>query len=350
MKRLVLVFTVTFIFFLSAEAENNKIKIGTTFSQVQCEYLGLDWRQAYKEVIDMGFDIIRLGAYWGRIQKKENEFDFSELDWQIKKAAQAKTPVLLTVGMKAPRWPEFFIPNWLKSKINLRSGSAASNNQLIQENVIVFIGKVIKRYQDRDIIIAWQVENEPLSRSGPDDLWIAKDFLIKEINLVKDLDSRKRPVVVNAMTYPNKFLRFLTEVIYNQDPVFQTIDVADIPALNIYSAIGHKFFDREICFFTEPQERVYYLQQFVSYADNQGKPLWVTELQAEPWEPGELVHTGKEQALTCSPQDLITSFKELRSLDVDAIFLWGVEYWLYRHQQYQVKSWIKAFRKIYPER
>jgi beta-galactosidase GanA len=31
----------------------------------------------------MGFDIIRIGAYWNRIEKEEGIFDFNELDRQI---------------------------------------------------------------------------------------------------------------------------------------------------------------------------------------------------------------------------------------------------------------------------
>ncbi|MGB3081378.1 MAG: hypothetical protein WBB86_00140, partial [Candidatus Omnitrophota bacterium] len=40
------------------------VRVGTTFSPRQCEYLDLDWKKTYLSVLELGFDIIRLGAYW----------------------------------------------------------------------------------------------------------------------------------------------------------------------------------------------------------------------------------------------------------------------------------------------
>jgi len=325
-------------------AENTRV--GTTFSQVQCEYLGLDWRETYQEILEMDLDIIRIGAYWSRIEKQKDKFDFRELDWQIEKAKGKNIPILLTVGMKAPRWPEYFIPGWIKDNIDLRFGSSVSDNLIIQERVLIFIAQVVNRYKEEDIIIAWQVENEPLSRSGAQELWIRNDFLEKEIKLVRELDEKKRPIVLNAMTYPNGLLRFLTRFIYTQDPIYATIRIAQIPALNVYPAIGHRVIGKKICFWTAPRERIKYLQRFVNDAKSQGKSIWVTELQAEPWEPGDLVHTREEDAITCGAEDFIVTFHELRSLDIDTIFLWGAEYWLYRKKQYNDNTWVNAFNEI----
>ncbi|MCK9554354.1 beta-galactosidase [bacterium] len=323
--------------------------IGTTFSQVQCGYLGLDWRETYQEVLDMKFDIIRLGAYWNRIEKSRGEFDFGELDWQIKKAREKNIRVLLTVGMKAPRWPEYFIPDWLEKETSLRSGSAVSDKPSVRRGVLIFIREVINRYKDENIIIAWQVENEPLSRSGPKDLWIRKDFLQNEIDLVKELDDMDRPVVVNAMTYANGFLRFLTRFIYRKDPVYETIDIARIPAINVYPAIGHEILKNKVCFWTNSGERIKYLRQFVDYARSEKKSLWVTELQAEPWEPGELVHTREEKAITCGAENFPEYFNELRSLNIGTIFLWGSEYWIFRKKRFHDETWITAAMDIIKE-
>ncbi len=334
------------IILIAPKVFSKDFKIGTTFSQVQCEYLNLDWKNTYKEVVSMGFDIIRLGAYWNRIEKEEGRFDFSELDWQIKLAKEKNLPILFTVGMKAPRWPEYFFPDWLLKKVNIKSSSAVSDKPIIRKKTLEFIRKVVERYKNEDLIIAWQVENEPLSRSGPKELWIRPDFLKEEIKLVKKLDQHPRPVVLNAMTYSNWFLRMLNRLTYSKNPIYQTIAIAEIAAINVYPAIGQKIIGAKICFWTEPKGRMAYLRRFVNKAREHNKPLWVTELQAEPWDPGELVHLNEKKSLTCHSDNFLMVFSELHSLGIDTIFVWGVEYWLYRSKNFQDNSWIKAYNQI----
>ena len=50
------------------------MRVGTTFSPAQCEYLGLDWKNAYLRILDEEFDLIRLGAYWSEIEKQEGVY------------------------------------------------------------------------------------------------------------------------------------------------------------------------------------------------------------------------------------------------------------------------------------
>jgi hypothetical protein len=64
-------------------------------------------------------------------------------------------------------------------------------------------------------------------------------------------------------------------------------------------------------------------------------------LQAEPWEPGELVHL-TEKALTCWPGSFSAAFDEVRSAGIKTVFLWGVEYWLFRIKHYNDPTWFNA--------
>ncbi|MDD5584782.1 MAG: beta-galactosidase, partial [Candidatus Omnitrophica bacterium] len=216
-------------------------KTGTTFSQVQCEYFGMDWKEAYKKTLEMDFDVVRLGAYWNRIEREESKYDFSELDWQLKELQGKKTKVLLVVGMKAPRWPEYFIPDWLMRTVKSRHSVNIAANQAIRKHTLTFIEAVVTRYKDNENIVAWQVENEPLNRSGPRNWWISADYLKEEIALVKRLDDTRRPIVVNVLSLPNTFLRFFSRLQYKKNPIYETIDIAQIPAINVYARIGHQF-------------------------------------------------------------------------------------------------------------
>lgn len=313
-----------------------------TFSQVQCEYLSENWRDIYLKTLDLGFDIIRLGAYWSRIEAREGLYDFQELDWQIEQAERKQTKILLTVGMKAPRWPEYFIPAWLEKRVHLRFGSDPSEREYLQKKLFRFIQEVVLRYRGKRVIVAWQIENEPLTRSGPKELRISKEFVRQEMEFVRKLDPQNRPLVVNAMTYSNGFLRFLVRLAYKTNPVFDTMDIAEIPAINVYPVVGHKLFKRKVCFWSHIESQMRYLNIFLNKAKSLGKNLWVTELQAEPWEPGELVYLRKEPPQTCQPESFVLTYRRLSDMGIQTVFFWGVEYWFYRFHKYGDKSWLKA--------
>lgn len=323
-----------------------RVRVGTTFSQVQCGYLGLDQEKTYLEITGMGFTVIRLGAYWKQIEKRADVFDFAELDWQIKKARQRRIPVVLTVGMKAPRWPEFFIPEWVMRDVYLKFGADASSSDYLKERTLKFITAVICRYRDDPAIRWWQVENEPLNRSGPKNWWIHRDFLKKEIDLVKRLDPMKRPVIVNIATYPNTLVRFFSQLNISNDPEAEAIELSDILAVNVYPVVGQQFWRLKLCFWTRPGQRRRYLQRIIQAARQENKSVWATELQAEPWEPGQLVHVGKKQPVTCLPETFRQSFEEMVSLGVDTILLWGVEYWIFRERRHNDDNWLEQGQEI----
>jgi hypothetical protein len=321
-------------------------RIGITFSSTQSEYLGQDWKKTYIQILDMGFDIIRLGAYWSQIEKEKDRFDFSDLDWQIREAKKRGVSVVLTVGMKAPRWPEYFIPDWVLKETHLGFGADVSKNDYVKERCLKFIRETIVHCRQERIIKYWQVENEPLDRSGANKWWIDKDFLREEIELVKELDNRNRQVILNVATYPNGFLRFLSRITSPNDPLSESLQLCDILGINVYPTVGHKFFWFKLRFRTDSGQRLKYLSDIVELAKEKGKEVWATELQAEPWEPGELVHKGRSEPTTAWPGVMRETFKELHSLGIDTIFLWGGEYWHFRKSEHADESWLEAVSKL----
>jgi hypothetical protein len=89
-------------------------KIGVSFSQVQAERYGSDWRRNYTSILDeLGFKHVRVVAYWDRIERNPGEYDFSELDWMIEQAKQHNVKLTVVVGQKVLRVPECYYPAWL---------------------------------------------------------------------------------------------------------------------------------------------------------------------------------------------------------------------------------------------
>ncbi|MGD2279036.1 MAG: beta-galactosidase [Candidatus Omnitrophota bacterium] len=315
------------------------LRIGTTFSPVQSKYLDMDWKETYLSILDSGFDLIRLGAYWKEIEKEEDVYDFSDLDWQVREARKKGIPVILTVGMKAPRWPEYFIPEWVAEKISLRFGADVSENGYLRERTLKFIRKVVNHYNEEPIIRCWQVENEPLNRMGEKYWIIGKDFLEEEVRLARKLDAAKRPVLLTAATYPNKFLRFARRFTVKDDPIVGCLELCDIMGLNVYPVVGQKFWALEFYVRTGRKEREAYFSRLLKMVKDKNKEAWIVEFQAEPWEPGELVYKEKEPPPTGRPDLFRQNIEEFKKLGFDTILLWGAEYWLYREKRHGITTW-----------
>ena len=313
--------------------------MGTTYSPRQSQYLEQDWKKTYLEVLDAGFDVIRLGAYWSEMEKEPDVFDFDDLDWQIAMARKKGIQVLLTVGMKAPRWPEYFIPEWVFGKRLPPKGADLGKETYLCGRTLIFIRKVVERYKNEKSIRYWQVENEPLDRMGAHKWWIGKSFLKREVELVRELDPENRPIVINVATYPNLLHRLWTRLFTSNDPIGESIELCDILGLNVYPVFGHKFLGYGYRVRSSKRARLEYLKKVVALAEKNGREVWATELQAEPWEPGQLVHKGKEQPSTSSPEEFRETLLELRSVGIDTVFLWGAEYWYFRKIRHNDHLW-----------
>lgn len=325
---------------LPSAAVAESLQLGTTFSRKQCEYLGLDWRETYEEVLQLPFQIIRLGAYWDEIERAPGVYEFETLDWQIAQAHEAQVPILLTVGMKAPRWPEFHLPGWLDQP-HWRNGDVTQDTRL-RAAVLAFVEAVVRRYADDPGIRYWQVENEPLDRSGPGHQWINPTLLREEIALVRQHDRSRRPVILNFATYPHKFLRRLARWFLRHEPVPEGLALGDVVALNIYPVVGHRWPWKSSYYRTSPTERRHYFLPLIRRVQDQRKPVWVTELQAEPWEPARLVYTDVRHPPSSDPTTLRPYVEEMQSLGITTVLLWGAEYWYFRKVRHQDPSWWQA--------
>jgi len=333
------VFFAALFFFQTLFAYADSLRIGTTYSPKQSEYLGLDWRETYLAILNVGFDLIRLGTYWSEIEKKEDVYDFTVLDWQIFEAKRKGVPIILTVGMKAPRWPEYFIPQWVFKHIYPGFGDEISDEEYLRERTLQFIRTVVSHYKKETIVQYWQIENEPLDREGQNYWWIGHDFLKQEADLVREMDDKKRPIIINIATYPNKFLRSLARFFTPRNPINDSLALCDILGLDVYPAVGHKFWWRKFYFWSTKQERAEYFSDILNLAKSRKKKVWIIEFQAEPWEPGVLVYKEKNRPPTGWPEMTKVSFQELRELGFDTILLWGAEYWHFRETQHKDKNW-----------
>ncbi len=77
---------------------------------------------------------------------------------------------------------------------------------------------------------------------------------------------------------------------------------------------------------------------WLSLAASARRQVWITELQAEPWEPTPAT---LDQPFSTSPARIAADFATVRRLGYREILLWGSDYWLRRSRQGD-ERWLQA--------
>lgn len=304
------------------------MQLGASFSHRHLKYLGLDPQKALCEFKSLGLKWIRLSVYWDEIEPQKGEFDFTKLEAIIKYCEKHKINVVLTVGMKAQRHPEYYLPYWINGKVKTdvtRKITFEENKELL-DAVLKFIEMAVKHFKKYRCLKVWQVENEPLDSSGENWWRLDAKFLKSEVDIVRKLDP-KRKILINLWGNELSIRK-----VYKQ-----TIKLADIVGFDIYLRHPISFWK----FFTKyigPLDSKEKIKQIGKEIKDSGKEFWITELQTEPWEPNELV-AKSDNPPSFLPEQLKTNLDYALTLSPNIILLWGFEYWYWRKENGDRRFW-----------
>ena len=284
---------------------------GVTFSRSYALDLQLDWQQLH-------ISHIRLSAYWDEIEAVRGEFDFSDLDWQIEQAASRSRSIVLVVGRRLPRWPECHDPSWLK-----HLPSDETENELFE-----LIETTVKRYQSNEAVVMWQVENEPLFT------WFGfcpppnRDFLLREVALVKSLDPG-RPVLVTDS---------------GELSTWQSVsEIGDVLGTTLYRVVWNERFGFFDYWFLPPA--YYRWKADITKKINPNiDEVIISELQMEPWtfDKRMIELTREEQEQSFNLSRFQKNITYARRVGAPAVYLWGAEYWYWLKLQGQPAIWEEA--------
>lgn len=304
-------------------------ELGTTFSQVQCRDLGLDPKETFIKVLNMGFDVIRIGTYMDEISRQGLDFT----DWMIKQAEDREIPLIVTVGLKAPRYPEFFPDEKIKTRLNLAEipGQTIGTDDLTFQEVISHVKSIVAKYKERTIIKGWQVENEAEDRlnfAGSHSIF--SRLFDEEAKAAKEGKSPKQEIYFsNAFNIPDSDENLLRNIRRNPSGI----------GFNIYYRIPN------------PNGGYYQLKnddfkKLAIIADllnrNNITPS-IFESQAEPWEDGAHIHLSERYYPSSNPDIAVKLASKLTQVGFRQILLWGCEYWIYRENIGQTE-WMDAMR------
>lgn len=331
------------------------MRLGLSFRPRQAEELGLDPRDTLATLLPHPFQVIRLAAYWDRIEHAPGAFDTAELDWQLDQAELAGKEVILCLGpVKSFGYPEYFVPPHLLAE-PLPEGTLVDerSHPAFLDAATGHLTRLVERYRDRDVIRAWQVEHEAADPLGMEHSWrLAASFIRREVHAVRAADPT-RPILMNG------FLPTSTAVLAQQ--WWRTRDQGDSLAVAAEQAdvLGIDFY---------PRHAVASLGGWSAYLDGaagplpamrrrrlltgamaQGQRVVVTECQAEPWEAVTVPPSpGSRAAASCPPERLIQNYNTcLRwaAGGIDSFLFWGAEYWVMRRLQGDPR-YLDAFARV----
>jgi hypothetical protein len=338
-------------------AKRGATRLGISFRPLQAAAFGLEADAILNELLTYPFGLIRLGAYWNRIEPEAGEFQTGELDRQIEAVEMAGKEIILCVGaIKTFGYPEFFVPgHQLKQPFPEHILIRPEAYLGLLEAAGAFITRIVERYKAHKSIIAWQLEHEAVDPLGVEHSWrLRADFVEKEAEAIRAADPT-RPLMMNGFL-PTSLAVRLTQW-------WQTRDQGDSLAVaqRLADLVGIDYYPRNAL--VSIGRRTLYLdgsrgawqkrrrKQLLAWAKLHGKRLLVAEGQAEPWEVVTTPPSPDGQAMySCPPEQVIGNYNDwlVESDQEAALFaylFWGAEYWMLRKRGGDL-SYLQAFVRI----
>lgn len=281
---------------------------GASFSIKYAEELGLDWREAYAATTDeLHLKSLRLMSYWDLYEKTNDTYDFTDLDWQMDKAAERGVKVSLSVGFRQPRWPECHQPGWAK---DLGEESDTWKSELYE-----YIETVVSRYKNHPALLSYQLENEALNRFFGDCQQAApRERLQEELALVKKADPN-HPVWMSLS---------------DQHGFPAGSPVPDAYGFSVYRTVWNDLLPVDF-YVTYPTPVWYHRARKWLIENIKDRPVFIHELQMEPWGPRATKDLSvEEQNNSMSLERMKSNLNFARRIGAKDIYLWGTEWWYWR--------------------
>jgi hypothetical protein len=324
MKKFVIGIICVGIIILIAYILNKKtypIEFGISFSKGHAISLGLDWKETYTKMLkELKPKYIRIAATWKETQLEPEEYNYSNIDWQMDEALKYNAKVLLVVGQKAPRWPECHVPDWID---NYSDEEAA-------KHLFSYIEKTVNRYKNHKALEMWQVENEPFIEFtfGECERY-QRNLVEKEIDFVKKQDEDHKILVTDSGEL---------------GLWYKAAKAGDYFGTTLYRIVR------------TPKGRIWTYDWFPAIAYRAKVLLtgvdinkfFIAELQAEPWFTGAGAEGTSidEQEKTMNPKRLKKHIEYTRHMGASRAYLWGVEWWYYMNNIHKDSRYLDIVRDI----
>lgn len=290
-------------------APRGETALGISVNPLQAEAYGLDPETALLDLLPLPFQVVRLPAYWSRMEPRPGRWLPEELDAQVEAAERHGKQIIVGVGAVTNfGHPGHFVPAHRLGR-PLREGQlvTAATHRLLLDAALNQVTRVVERYRDVSAIIAWQVEHEAL-----DSLRLGAGFVGEQVDAVRAADSR-RPILMNGYLAASPLARLQQRWhTRGQGGSFAiAMRSADIVGIDLYLTPGD-----------HPERR---LQSLAEHARDHSKRIVVIAGQA-----------GR------TATHIVETYNRCMVVSPEAYLFSGAEYWLLRARQ-RDRSYLDAF-------
>jgi hypothetical protein len=284
------------------------LQLGVSFIPDYAESLGLNPQATMTALTSIGIKQFRLVSYWSDLEPAPGQFDFSQLDWEFQTAQAAHAKVILTLGLRQPRWPECHMPMWAENE----------PVSVWQPQLEQLMQAVVERYKNSPSLESYQLENEYFLQGFGDCTNFSRSRLVSEYNLIKKTDPN-HPIIVgrsnNALGIPLNTPR------------------PDEFSISIYRRVWDAAYTHRYIEYPFPAWYFGFLAGLQKIFDH--TDMMIGELQAEAWPPhGQTIPqtslAEQNKSFNADRFKAVVSYGKatgMRSID-----LWGAEYWYYRKE------------------
>jgi hypothetical protein len=289
-----------------------KPELGVTFSTTYARSLGEDPDMVFSALLDdVKVRQFRLPLYWSDIEKTPGKYDWSAYDRLVNAAEARGAKLTIAVGVKVPRWPECFPPDWAK----------AQDKAGFEKSLLAFVSAAVHRYGDRASVTRWQLENEPLFPFGvcdPPDV----PRLRRELALVRSLSDK--PIQMTASGELESWALVGAP--------------ADVLGVSMYRTSWNDFWG----YSRYPISPVFYGARALLVSPLVSKTV-VSELQAEPWFFAPIDSRPLDAwAKAFTATDLNDNYAFAARTGLSEVSLWGAEWWYHLKRNGHPELWDTA--------
>ena len=284
---------------------------GVSISVKQCRSFGFSSTECLEWLIaEGGFKRFRLMSYWDELEPTPGEYDFKELDKQIKIITEYKGIVTLCLGARQPRWPENHWPDWAWNLPKADRSRA----------LLRFLKKVVTHYKHSTVIVSYQLENEALLKEFGLRPEVDRKRLRNEYELIKSID-------------PSKAVAMSTSTSWGI-PLRQPI--GDAVGFSYYQIVYNNKKSAYTTAFHKPWLHKFraFLIKFIL-----GRNSFIHELQLEPWGPKNIWDMShNEQMKSMSLKQITHNIQLAYKTKLTPIDAWGGEWWYWSYKKYGNKK------------
>ncbi|MEK7499105.1 MAG: glycoside hydrolase family 2 TIM barrel-domain containing protein, partial [Patescibacteria group bacterium] len=213
------------------------------------------------------------------------------------------------------------IPSWAKD----------ISEQEQQRAVLELVSRTVTRYKDKQNIIMWQLENEPLLTFGicPE---ADRAFLTQEQNLIRSTDT-SRPILITDSGELNSWLDASQYGDMLGTTMYRTV----------FSGRTKKLFHYDYLF---PSWAYRLKSRYVGLLRN--KSVLISELQGEPWGSRPFPEMSpSERNASFSPERFLQLAKFAKRTQLTPAYWWGVEYWYWEKIRHNNSAYVDIAKQLF---